>query len=242
MYHILIISQRRGYTAPENTELMDKTHPDITEEAQFGLIETILWENGKYFLFDLHMERLLSSARHFSIPADREKIMRALADVSRPFSSRENYRVRLVLDKHARPDVSYGVQDKITDTPVKIAFSDKTTDSEDVFLYHKTTNRALYDAASAEARTKGFFDMIFANKEGEITEGAITNVMVLKGKDYFTPPIFCGLLPGVFRTFLLQSQQLPVKEKVLYKEDLLSANSIFVMNSVRKLLPAELAR
>ena len=221
---------------------MDKTRSDRTEEASFGLIETILWENGKYFLFDLHMERLLGSARHFSIPADKEKIKRAIADISRPFSSRENYRVRLVLDRHGKADVNYAVLDGNADAPVKIAFSDKTTDSEDIFLYHKTTNRALYDAASAEARAKGFFDMIFANKEGEITEGAITNVMVRKGKDYFTPPVFCGLLPGVYRAFLLESRQLPVKEKVLYKEDLLSADEIFVMNSVRKLLPAELAR
>ena len=221
---------------------MDKTRSDRTEEAFFGLIETILWENGKYFLFDLHMERLLGSARHFAIPADKEKIMRAIAEVSRPFSSREDYRVRLVLNKQGRPDVTYGVLDKAAGEAVKIAFSDRATDSEDVFLYHKTTNRALYDAASAEARAKGLFDMIFANKEGEITEGARTNVMVRKGKEYFTPPVFCGLLPGVYRAFLLESRQLPVKEKVLYKEDLLSADEIFVMNSVRKLLPAELAR
>ncbi len=195
---------------------------------------------GEYFLLDLHMERLLASAKHFSRPADKRKIRSALHDISSHLEASQNLKVRLVLDDKGRPEITNIPLEDPGPGPVRIGFSDKKTDPADIFLYHKTTNRALYDAGAAEAMAKGLFDVIFTNQSGEITEGAITNLMIKSGGDYFTPPILCGLLPGVYRTFLLKNDEFTVKEKVLFKEDLLKADGIFVMNSVRKLLPAVL--
>jgi len=206
----------------------------------FSLIETFLLERGEYFLRDLHMERLLASAKHFSRPADKRKILAELHSLSSKLDLSIRSKVRLVLDGKGHPEITSVPLEDLGPGPVKIAFSDKKTDPANIFLYHKTTNRALYDATTVEARSKGLFDLIFTNLEGEVTEGAITNVMIKTGEGYFTPPILCGLLPGIYRTYLLEAETLPVKEKVLFKEDLLKANAIYVMNSVRKLLPAAL--
>lgn len=208
--------------------------------SNFSLIETFLLERGEYFLRDLHMERLLASAKHFVRPVDKRKILTDLHHLSSTLDLSIRSRVRLVLDDKGHTEITSVPFEYLSPGPVKVAFSDKKTDPADIFLYHKTTNRALYDAASVEARDRGLFDLIFTNLEGEVTEGAITNVMIKTGKDYFTPPILCGLLPGVYRAYLLESGDLAVKEKVLFKEDLLKADAVFVMNSVRKLLPATL--
>uniref|UniRef100_UPI004025D744 aminotransferase class IV n=1 Tax=Candidatus Scatousia sp. TaxID=3085663 RepID=UPI004025D744 len=55
---------------------------------------------------------------------------------------------------------------------------------------------------------------------------------------FYTPPLKCGLLNGVLRQNLLDSNV--CVEKVLYKEDLLNANSIYCINSVRGIKRVEL--
>ena len=210
------------------------------DSTNFGLIETFLLERGEYFLRDLHMERLLASAKHFARPADKRKILAELHHLASTLDLSTRSKVRLVLDSKGHAEI---INVPLLDPkpgPVKVAFSKDKTDPADIFLYHKTTNRALYDDATDEARDRDLFDLIFTNLEGEVTEGAITNVMIKHGEDYFTPPILCGLLPGIYRTYLLENEEYAVKEKVLFKEDLLKADAVFVMNSVRKLLPAVL--
>lgn len=207
-------------------------------DSDLRLIETVLWENNAFFLLAFHLERMGFSAKHFSMNFDRGYVSTALAEASFSFTPGLQYKVRLVMDSSGETKITSVPLDVPPDLPVKVAFSEARTDRNDEFLYHKTTKRPLYDAAADEARKKDLFDMIFMNKEEEITEGAITNVMILKNKEYFTPPVYCGLLPGVYRKSLFESHNLPITEKVLHKEDLLKADGLFVMNSVRKLLPA----
>ena len=122
--------------------------------------------------------------------------------------------------------------------PVKIALSDHRTDKSDEFLYHKTTFRKLYDHELTKYRTHGYFDVIFRNKNNEITEGTISNIMIRTGEIYLTPPVSCGILAGTYRDYLLKKDDFPLKEGILHQKDLESADEIFVINSVRKMIPA----
>ncbi|MCK5451750.1 MAG: aminotransferase class IV, partial [Candidatus Omnitrophica bacterium] len=149
--------------------------------------------------------------------------------------------VRLTLKKTGKLQLSSLPLDEPTKLPVKVTFSRNKTDRTDEFLYHKTTNRSLYDHNLAKCRAKGFFDIIYRNQQNEITEGTISNIIIRAGQTYFTPPVSCGLLPGTYRSYLLQKENFPLKERVLYKEDLLKADEIFMINSVRKMIPATLA-
>ena len=82
---------------------------------------------------------------------------------------------------------------------------------------------------------KDVFDEIRVNERGEITEGTFTNVAILLDGKMYTPPVSCGLLPGTFRQLLLDLNpgQRLLEEKVLYPQDLRTAEKIFCMNSVR---------
>jgi 4-amino-4-deoxychorismate lyase len=106
--------------------------------------------------------------------------------------------------------------------------------SDDPWLRVKTTRRALYDAARA-ALPAGVDEAIFTNERGEVCEGTITNVFADLGEGLVTPPLACGLLPGVLRAELLGEGR--AREAVLRAEDLLRAR-LFVGNALRGLIPA----
>jgi branched-subunit amino acid aminotransferase/4-amino-4-deoxychorismate lyase len=99
-----------------------------------------------------------------------------------------------------------------------------------VFLFHKTTNRQVFDAARAENRDCD--DVILWNTNGEITESCTANVVADLDGTLVTPPVGCGLLAGVFRGFLLD--QGTIVERVIHRDDLLRARRIFLVNSVRR--------
>jgi len=100
-------------------------------------------------------------------------------------------------------------------------------------LYHKTTNRSLYDSEYNYYRLKGYYEVIFLNKRNEFTEGSISNIIVRIDKKYFTPPVASGLLPGIFREYLIKEHK--VREKILKREDLKKSDKVYVCNSVRGL-------
>lgn len=207
---------------------------------EFDLFETILWEKGRFFLLPLHKSRLEKSATHFSFPFPREGIDLFLRDAANSFQRNKKYRLKLILKSSGRINLISWAYDKPGKLPVKACFSKKQVDKNTPLLYHKTTKRSLYEEELAICRSKGFFDVIFTNTKNEVTEGAITNVLIKKGEEYFTPPVSCGLLPGTYRRHLFEKNDFPIKEKVLFKEDLEKCDELFLINSVRKQLPVKL--
>ena len=110
-----------------------------------------------------------------------------------------------------------------------ISLSKTPVYDRDIFLYHKTTHREVYDQ-HRRAHSK-FDDVILWNRRGEITESTLANVVVDIGGKCFTPPVRSGLLNGVYRQHLLRRGRL--HERVLTREDLRRAHAIFLVNAVR---------
>ncbi|MFH1798831.1 MAG: aminotransferase class IV [Candidatus Omnitrophota bacterium] len=213
----------------------------------FALIETILWENSTFFLLALHLERLKKSAQCFSFPYDESLILQKINDSADVFEKTKKYRVRLVLEKSGKMTIQYQMLEKPPAGPAKAVISKHRINAANIFLYHKTTNRALYNKELKKYRAKGLFEVIFLNQDGQITEGAISNIVIKKNQELWTPPVLCGLLNGTFRQYLLSGvvearifAPLQIKEKIFYKEDLLNADAVFMINSVRKILPITL--
>ncbi|MGA9669160.1 MAG: aminodeoxychorismate synthase component I [Terracidiphilus sp.] len=144
-----------------------------------------------------------------------------------------SYKVRLLLDHYGALQIT---SEPISprSTPSRVRISTQRTDPQDSMLFHKTTHRPLYAEALKAATQAGYDDALFLNLSGEITEGAIHNVFVEKDGRWFTPPITCGLLPGVHRRHILETNS-NAEEKVLHIEDLRTADSIYLCNAVRGL-------
>jgi para-aminobenzoate synthetase/4-amino-4-deoxychorismate lyase len=90
----------------------------------------------------------------------------------------------------------------------------------------------MYDQQFAVARAEGFDEVIFTNERGEITEGAISNIFIEKNGRLLTPPLSCGVLPGIFRRHLLETRA-DVSERVLTIDDLKAADAVYLCNSLR---------
>ena len=77
------------------------------------------------------------------------------------------------------------------------------------------------------------------NERGQITEGATSNIFIKKDNHLITPPIECGLLNGVYRQYLIETQP-NAREKVLSLKDLKEAKAIYICNAIRGLREVEL--
>ena len=203
--------------------------------TEFALIETMLWDGG-FPWSNLHLDRLTDSAAYFAIPCDRSEVEAALNLHAERLQVDQRRRVRLLLG----PDGSLQITDAVmpptsADQGVgRVYISKERTDPANPMLFHKTTDRALYAEIFHQASAAGYDDALFFNLNDELTEGSISNIFIEKNGHWYTPPIECGLLAGVYRRHLLQTRP-EIVECVLRKEDLQSADSIYLVNALRGL-------
>jgi 4-amino-4-deoxychorismate lyase len=194
------------------------------------LIETFGRDaDGAFVRLEAHLARLAATAARLGVPFDRPAIDAALAAVSGDGA----LRVRLTLDAAGTPEVTAAPRGPAP-TLWRVAIADARLDPDDPWLRVKTSERALYDAARA-ALPAGVDELVFLNRRGEVCEGAITTVFLRVGDALLTPPLGCGLLPGVLRGDLLRRGA--AREAVLRPRDL-DRGALFVGNSLRGLIRA----
>ena len=196
----------------------------------FQLLETMLWD-GEIAFLSLHLGRMKASASYFGFPFDRQSITAQLSAQSKQFSPGDQYRIRLLLDADGKTTIAAAPHISHKSTG-RVRISPERTSSGDVFLRHKTTNRERYDRQYAQALADGFDEVIFLNEREEVTEGTINNIFIERDGILLTPPLSSGVLPGVYRRYLLESNKI-AEEHVLTIQDLESADSVFLCNSVR---------
>ena len=97
---------------------------------------------------------------------------------------------------------------------VRVMLDGVASDTNSMSVFYKTTDRGIYDdakrrmAVANECVADGvqFDDVLLWNKRGEVTESTIANIAIhVGGGEWITPPVSCGLLPGVMREHLLRS-------------------------------------
>lgn len=204
----------------------------VRKPEPFELIETLRWQ-GSYWLLGLHLDRLAASATYFDFAMDREEVVVRLQEHASGFMPGSCHRVRLLMTRSG--DVSIASQPFTPDRrAARVMVARERIDAADPFLRHKTTRRGIYDRALAEARDAGFDDAIFLNRGGEVTECAIHNLLIVRGGEVLTPALDCGVLPGVYRRYLLERRP-DVREAVLTMADLDEADRVYIFNSVRGL-------
>jgi para-aminobenzoate synthetase/4-amino-4-deoxychorismate lyase len=214
----------------EYTEALLKARVLTQSPGSLSLLETMLWtpEEG-FFLYEKHLARMLDSAEYFQIPVTKETLEAYLIQISARFESPG--RVRLLLDQSGGLSVNCLLfENEANPEPLRACLAKEPVDSKDVFLYHKTTQRARYEAA--RERGEGYDDVLLYNEAGELTEFTIGNLVVEIEGRFFTPPISCGVLPGTFRAHLLEAGHL--LERTVLVEELKDCERIFRINSIRK--------
>lgn len=226
----------------EFEECLLKAHFLTDSDGPFELIETLRLEKGKgYHLLERHLSRLQASANHFSYPFARDVVLDALNQEADRVTGNVAL-VRLLLAEDGAITVS---SREITlptkDTVWRFVISDQRVDEKNPLFYHKTTQRQLYDEEmKRQKELTGCDEVVFLNRRGELTEGSRTTLFVEQDGRLFTPAQACGLLPGTLREELLDLPRAAASETVLTPFDLARADRIYLGNSVRGLVRAEL--
>jgi 4-amino-4-deoxychorismate lyase len=185
------------------------------------LIETMLWDGVGFPRLPLHLARLARGAAAFgwAVPVVD------LASV-RPDGPA---RVRLTLGAAGDVAVEVGAL-PAAKAEWRVGIAGARLWSGDPWLTVKSTRRAVYDAAR-EALPEGLDEVIFLNERGEVCDGTITTLFFDRGQGMRTPPLSCGVLPGVLRA------EMGCVEEVLMAEELPQVR-LWVGNAVRGLIPA----
>ncbi|HEX9828653.1 MAG TPA: aminodeoxychorismate synthase component I [Bacteroidota bacterium] len=213
----------------------------LTEShGDFDLLETMRWEPKKgYPLLKYHMRRLERSATYFGFSFKHTAVAAFLKVYERALRKESKgklfFRVRLAMKRNGELSAQHYRLEQMAATQ-HVRLSSVRTHSSDRFLFHKTTHRELYDRELERAVLDGYFDALFLNENGELTEGARSNVFIKKNSQLLTPPLSCGVLPGIYREYMMRSKKFRVEERVLTLDDVKSADEIYVCNAVRGLV------
>lgn len=188
-------------------------------EPGLRLIETMLWDGRTAPRWALHFARLRRSAGMLGWDCP---------DL-RPSGPDHPARLRLTLDAEGRVEWTVAALPP-TRSGWRVALASERLRSDDPWLRVKSTRREAYDRARA-ALPEGVDEVLFLNERGEVCDGSITTVFFDRGQGMRTPPLDCGLLPGVLRA------EKRCEEEVLRAEDLPQVR-LWVGNALRGLIPA----
>ena len=227
-----------------------------------GLFETLRVYGGRPFAWERHMERLVLSAAElgFPVPPSPARLREAVAEVLEACALADAV-VRVTVTRGVaggRP-VRTGAWVEAEPLGSRLWPGARQLDPEDGgplggrlvlsqapftpgFLgRHKTTSRLALDLAREEARAAGADEVLLVSQDGEVLEGAASNLFVVRsGGDIFTPPLSADILPGVTRATVMELCDplgIIVHEAPIPLEMLRWASEVFVTNSVQEVLP-----
>ena len=220
--------------AGEYEECRAKMRFLATPAREFRLLETMLWERGRFPYLEGHLDRLAGSAGYFGYGVDRAAVCRALA---RALAGRGTgrLRVRLLLARNGAVEVQALPLDA-RPRPLRVGLAQTLVDSRQARLFHKTDARGLYQAALAARPDCD--DVLLGNERGELTESCTASLVLDLDGRLLTPTLDCGLLPGVFRQRLLERGV--AAEARLTAADLRRARRFWLVNALRRWQPAQL--
>lgn len=102
-------------------------------------------------------------------------------------------------------------------------------------VYHKTMNYGDCILEKRNAVAAGVDERLFLNTKDQICEGTVSNIFFVKQGKFYTPEVRCGLLPGILREYICETQH--VEETTIYPENLKAYEECFVTNSLMGIMP-----
>ena len=236
----------------------------LDEGFQFGLgaFETIAVEAGKPIFLDKHLKRLERAAEflHLGTLSDRgiteKQILRYLEEQAQLPESWENFAnmTQLPESRENFSDITHCAL-KIMLSKENVVFSMRANpytperyekgfvldispvkrNETSSLVYHKTMNYGDCILEKRNAAAAGVDERLFLNTKDQICEGTVSNIFFVKQGKLYTPDTRCGLLPGILREYICETQH--VEETTIYPENLKAYEECFVTNSLMGIMP-----
>ena len=222
-----------------------------------GLFETVRSYDGKIFALDLHLERLVGSAKIIGISLRQNKkyfsnILHNTLKINGLTTGNAYVKLiitrgldcgRIIPSKSLKPTIAIVARPldvkKIKHYQQKgmgaVFLSNKIRSIPQV----KSLNLLANITGLIEANQRRMQEGIFTHGN-KILEGAITNIFISDGKSLKTPPIKDGILAGVTRRLVIElakKQGIKIVEISLTMEDLKNSAEAFLTNSLMEIVP-----
>jgi len=221
-----------------------------------GVFETVRIYNGRPFMIDEHITRLLQglkAVRFTKLPAGLKVYAAKVIDangvrngilriaVTRgevisgidPSACKEPTIVISARESVPYPDAAY-------ETGYRVTISKIRKDGRSHLCGIKSANFLTHILAKGEAADAGVDDAVMVNYDGFVTEATVSNVFVVKGNALVTPSVESGILPGITRKVVLEMAEkmgLEVSECEIRPEELCDADEAFLTNSLMEVMP-----
>ena len=215
----------------EFNEVLLKSKFLTSPQSPFEIFESMLIRNSEVSFLDEHINRLKATADFFLFKFDEKSFRKDLEKFLKKLKRTDSLKLKVMLNKYGL--ISFKVSAlKIPVEKIRVILSKSRINSQNKFQYFKTTNRKLYDKEYEFYSSKEFYEVLYLNEKSHLAEGSITNIFIRKGLNYFTPTLSSGILPGIYRSFMMKKNP-EIKEKNISLHDLLNADEIILTNSVR---------
>ena len=225
-----------------------------------AVYETLRTYGGRPFALPRHLTRLRASAARlgFGLPQSDTDLARTLDALLDRAGNAESF-IRLIVTRGVG-DISYHFE-RIKGPTVVIAVkpfegfpaahyaegialtlvSIRRNHPQALDPAIKSNNLLNNVLAVREAQAKGAVEAILLNQEGQVAEGASTNVFMVKDGAATTPPLDAGILRGITREVVLELAReagMAIREATVSPEALRQADEIFITSSTREVMPA----
>lgn len=223
-----------------------------------GVFEGIRAYHGKVFRLEQHIERLYRSAAVIALtpPMTQQAMCDAVVETCRANDLVDGY-IRLVLTRGVgglglnpylckEPQVII-IAGAIQLYPKELYEKGMAVVTVGTIRNHveainpriKSLNYLNNVMAKIEAINAGVMECIMLNPQGFVAEASGDNVFAIRGNILHTPPVWCGALEGITRDVVMQlapSVGLKVKEDVMTRYDLFTADEVFLTGTAAEII------
>ena len=193
-----------------------------------GIFETIRTVDGKPWAMSRHMRRAINSARKMNLRLPGEELIRDCVAQLLGTEVHETGMLRISFDDSGNWAAVHFDYQAIKE-PAKIWTHPQTIPITGIQSKTFPYNHRI--EILQQARVAGFDEAVVVNKEGNITEGAVSNLLVKISSQWFTPPLSDGVLPGVMRALIIENYDVIVRSIAATEIDAIESG--FLLSSLR---------
>jgi len=225
-----------------------------------GVFETLRAYEGRLFRMDDHLRRLKNSARKLKIAMPYTLTgLRRLLNQTITINHLKNALVRIAITRGQGPiglDPDLCRKPTLVIIPRKFQGCPAMQYTKGLAVAIVSVRRIPAQALDPRIKSMNFLNSILAKiqaKEkhadeglmltlnGELAEGSISNLFLIKHGRIFTPAVRLGILAGITRQIVLdlaKEARIPVKEGRLVPSALYRAEECFLTNTSMEIMPA----
>ncbi len=222
-----------------------------------GVFETMRAYGGRLFRFDRHIQRLNEGLGVLRCreDLDAEHLLKGIARILAANDLTDaNVKVMAFREGGGGPDPLPDAGVSVIVTARAFDHGRKARCEQGLHAHVVSIRRNNYSPVSniksinyldnilgrMEAKKRGTDEALFLNVDGNLAEGSISNIFLVKGGTLVTPPVDAGVLPGITREALIdgaEGEGLNVSVRNVSPDELMGADEAFLTNSLMEVMP-----